>query len=114
MRPAAQTAASGGPDLRGCRIDADLDEMRAEGRLLVLLVEIAVLDRISPVSTPPTAAALSGMARLPGANLALDEGRIVSSKPSFCRTASRSFMQAARRRRWSCWRPLSAEPHETG
>ena len=33
-------------DLAGGGIDADLDEMRAEGRLLVLLVEVAVFDRV--------------------------------------------------------------------
>ena len=33
-------------DLAGGGIDADFDEMRAEGRLLVLLVEVAELDRV--------------------------------------------------------------------
>ena len=33
-------------DLAGGGVDADLDEVRAEGRLLVLLVEVAVLDRV--------------------------------------------------------------------
>ena len=83
------------PNLAGRCVDPDLDEMGREGRLLVRLGEIAVLDEV----LRDKLACARGLGKRhapvtrshsPSANTASAE-----LKPSFCATASRSLTQAA-------------------
>ena len=82
-------------DFRRCGVDADLDEMRAEGRLLIVLVEVAVFDAVLGDETAVAAASASGTLRLPERTWPSANSASAELKPSFCATASRSLTQAA-------------------
>ncbi len=82
-------------DLAGRGVDADFDEMRAEGRLLVPLAEVAVLDLVLSDDPASPAAWASGRLRLPERTWPSANTASAELKPSFCATASRSLTQAA-------------------
>ena len=95
MRPAAHTASMRRTRVSSVAVDADLDEMRAKGRLLVFLVKVAEFDRIlgdHVVSPGDLGERHAAMARPDGAVHERGVGRV---DPTFCATASRSLTQAA-------------------
>jgi hypothetical protein len=81
--------------LAGGASTADFDEVGAEGRLLVFLVQVAVFHRVLGHQFAARAACAAA-ALAAGAHHAVRElGRGAGSRPSCCATISRSLTQAA-------------------
>ena len=82
--------------LAGERVDAHLDEMRAETEEAVLVVEVAELDGVLGRRVRASrAACASGTERLPSRTWPSMNSAFAGSTPNFCATVSRSLTQAA-------------------